>query len=125
MTAENLEYKPGVAEKDKLEYSSLGKDCNKGLGKEDKKEGLFKKLKNVKGKKEEQLKKIKDQWEKQLKAIKNQGEKQLKLLESNANSANTKVFQSSKFLNRLNTEPKKHWLYKECLCAFKRNSLQF
>ena len=114
MTAENLEYKPGVAEKDKLEYSSLGKDCNKGLGKEDKKEGLFKKLKNVKGKKEEQLKEIKDQWE-----------KQLKLLESNANSANTKVFQSSKFLNRLNTEPKKHWLYKECLCAFKRNSLQF
>ena len=107
MIAEDLEYKPGVVEKDKLEYSPLGKVCNKGLEKEDKKEGLFKKLKNVKGNKEEQLKAIKDQGEKKLKVTKNQEEKQLKLFEGDANSANTKTFQSSKFLNRLNTELKK------------------
>ena len=48
------------------------------------------------------VKAIKDQREEQLKAIKDQGEKQLKLLQSDANSANTKAFQSLKSLNRLN-----------------------
>ena len=68
---------------------------NKGLEKEDKKEGLWRRLKDNEGKNEEQLK-----------AINNQGERQLKLLESDANSANTKEFQSLKFLYRLKLRPK-------------------
>ena len=43
----------------------------KGLDKDDKKEGLFKRLENIKDKNEEQLQVIKDQGEKQLKELKN------------------------------------------------------
>ena len=56
MTGEDLGYKPRVNEKAKFEYSPLGKAFNKGLEKEDKKEGLLKRLKNTEGKNEEQLK---------------------------------------------------------------------
>ena len=49
----------------------MGKIFNKGLDKNDKKEGLFKRLQNIKDKKEEQLLVIKDQGEKQLKELKN------------------------------------------------------
>ena len=49
----------------------MGKSFNKGLDKDDKKEGLFKRLKNIKDKNEEQLQAIKDQGEKQLKELKN------------------------------------------------------
>ena len=43
----------------------------KGLGKDDKKEGLFKRLKNIKDKNKEQLQAIKDQGGKLLKEPKN------------------------------------------------------
>ena len=49
----------------------MGKIFNKGLSKEDKKEGLFKRWENIKDKNEEQLQAIKDQREKQLKELKN------------------------------------------------------
>ena len=61
LTGEDLQYKPGVVEQAKFEYSPLGKVFNKGLEKEDKKEVLFKRLKNIEGKNEEQLETIKDQ----------------------------------------------------------------
>ena len=53
-TGEDLGYKPGVVEKAKFEYSPLCKVFNKGLEKDDKKEGLFKRFKNIEKKNEEQ-----------------------------------------------------------------------
>ena len=49
----------------------MGKIFNKGLSKDDKKEGRFKRLENIKDKNEEQLQAIKDEGEKQLKELKN------------------------------------------------------
>ena len=43
MTDEDLRYKPSVIEEAKLDYSPLGKVFNKGLDKDDQKEGLLKK----------------------------------------------------------------------------------
>ena len=71
MTGENLGLKPSIVEKDKFEYSPLGKIFNKGLSKDDKKEGLFKRLKNIEGKNEVQLQAVKDQGEKKLREISN------------------------------------------------------
>ena len=48
----------------------MGKIFDKGLSEEDKKEGLFKRIKNIEGKNEEQLKAIEDK-KKQLEEIKN------------------------------------------------------
>ena len=48
----------------------MGKIFNKGLVKDVQKEGLFKRLENIKDKNEEQLQAIKDQGEKQLKELK-------------------------------------------------------
>ena len=47
LTGEDLGHKPGKFEQAKFEYSPLGKVFNKILEKEDKKEGLLKRLKNV------------------------------------------------------------------------------
>ena len=47
LTAENLGLKPSIIEQTKFEYSPLGKVFNKGLDEDDKKEGLFKRLKNI------------------------------------------------------------------------------
>ena len=47
----------------------MGKIFNKGLDKDDKKEGLFKRLENINDKNEEQLQAIKDQGEEQLKKL--------------------------------------------------------
>ena len=44
LTGEDLEYKPEVVKQAKFEYSPLGQVFNKGLEKEDKKEGLLKKF---------------------------------------------------------------------------------
>ena len=52
LTGKNLGYKPGIVEQAKFEYPPLGKVFNKGLEKEDKKEVLLKRLKNIEGKKE-------------------------------------------------------------------------
>ena len=49
----------------------MGKVFNKGLSEEDKKEGLFKRLKNSEDKNEEKLKAIEDQGKEQLEEIKN------------------------------------------------------
>ena len=71
LTGEDLGLKPNTIEQARFEYSPLGKIFNKGLSEDDKKEGLFKRLKN-----------IEDKYEKQLQAIKYQGEKQLKELKN-------------------------------------------
>ena len=47
LTGEDLGLKPNTIEQAKFEYSPLGKVFNKGLDKDDQKEGLFKSLKNV------------------------------------------------------------------------------
>ena len=55
LTGEDLGYKPSVIEQAKFEYSPLGKIFNKGLNKDDRKEGLFKRLKNIEDENEKQL----------------------------------------------------------------------
>ena len=71
LTGEDLGLKPSTVEQAKYEYSPLGKVFNKGLDKDNKKEGLFKRLENIKDKHEEQLQAIKDEGGKQLKELKN------------------------------------------------------
>ena len=56
LTGGDLDYKPSAVEKPKFKYSPLRKIFNKGLKEEDKKEGLFKRLKNIKDKSKERLK---------------------------------------------------------------------
>ena len=53
LTGEDLGLKPSTIEQAKFEYSPLGKIFNKGLSEDDKKEGLFKRLDNIKDKNEE------------------------------------------------------------------------
>ena len=47
LTGEDLGLKPSTIEQAKFEYSPLGKIFNKGMDKDDQKEGLFKRLKNI------------------------------------------------------------------------------
>ena len=47
LTGEDLNLKPSTVEQRKFEYSPLGRIFHKGLGEEDKKEGIFKRLKNI------------------------------------------------------------------------------
>ena len=61
LTGEDLGYKTSVIELAKFDYSPLGKVFTKGLNKDKQKEGIFKRLENVKGKNEELLKEIKNQ----------------------------------------------------------------
>ena len=56
LTGEDLGLKPSTTEKAKFEYSPLGKIFNKGLSKDDKKEGVLKKLINIEDKNEQLLK---------------------------------------------------------------------
>ena len=65
LTGEDLGLKPSTVEQAKFEYSPLGKIFNKGLDKDDKKEGLFKRLKNIENK-------VKDGNKKELEPIKNE-----------------------------------------------------
>ena len=60
LTDEDLDLKPSTVEQAKFEYSPLGKIFNKGLSEEDKKEGIFKGLKNIEDKNEQQSKTIKN-----------------------------------------------------------------
>ena len=71
LTGEDLDFKPSTVAQAKFEYSPLGKIFNKGLSEDDKKEGLFKRIKNIENKNEEQLKAIEDQGKKQLEQLKN------------------------------------------------------
>ena len=48
-------YKPSVFEQAKFDYSPLGNIFTKGLDKDDQKEGLFKRLENIKDKNKELL----------------------------------------------------------------------
>ena len=64
-TGEDLGLKPNTIEQARFEYSPLGKIFNKGLDKDDKKEGLFKRLKNIENK-------VKDENKKELEPIKNE-----------------------------------------------------
>ena len=50
LTGEDLGLKPSTIEQAKFEYSALGKIFNKGLDKDDKKEGLFKRPKCIEDK---------------------------------------------------------------------------
>ena len=61
LTVEDLGLKPSSIEQNKFEYSPLGKTFNKGLSEDDKKEGLFKRLENVKDINLTQLQAIRDQ----------------------------------------------------------------
>ena len=71
-TGEDLGLKPSTVERDKFEYCPLGKVFTKDLEKEEhKKEGIFKRFKNIESKNKAQLKVIEDQGKKQLDAIKN------------------------------------------------------
>ena len=73
--------KPSTVEKTKFEYSPLGKIFNKGLDKDDKKEGLFKRLKNIENK-------VKDENKKELEPIKN--EEQSEVLKDESTVADKK-----------------------------------
>ena len=53
LTGVDLDLKPSTVEQAKFECSPLGKVFNKGLSEEDQKEGLFKRLENIKDKNEE------------------------------------------------------------------------
>ena len=55
LTGEDLGLKPSTAEQAKFEYSPLGKILNKALSEEDKKEGILKRLENIKDKNNELL----------------------------------------------------------------------
>ena len=50
LTGEDLGLKPNTNEQARFEYSPLGKIFNNKLDKDDKKEGLFKRLENIEGK---------------------------------------------------------------------------
>ena len=71
LTGEDLGLKASTVEQAKVEYSLLGKIFSKGLDKDDKKEGLSKRLENIKDKNGKQFQAIKDQGEEQLKELKN------------------------------------------------------
>ena len=58
LTGEDLDLKLSTTEQTKFEYSLLGKMLSKGLSKDDKKEGLFKRLENIKDKNEELIDKF-------------------------------------------------------------------
>ena len=52
MTCEDFGLTSSTVEEAKFEYSLLGKIFNEGLDKDDQKEGLFERLKNIEGKNE-------------------------------------------------------------------------
>ena len=60
LTKKDLNYKPNAFEQAKFEYSPLGKVFTDGLDKSDKKEGLLKRLKNIKDKSNNQLLTLRD-----------------------------------------------------------------
>ena len=60
LTGKDLVLKPSTVEQTKFEYSPLVKVFNKGLDKDDKKEELFNRLKNIEDNIEKQLKTIED-----------------------------------------------------------------
>ena len=55
LTGEDLGYRPDPIQKAKFEYSPLGQVFNKGLTRDEKSEGLLKRLKNIEDKTDNQL----------------------------------------------------------------------
>ena len=109
LSGEDLGYKLGVVEQAKFEYSPLGKVFNKGLKKEDKKEGLLKRLNSIEGKNEEQLK-----------AIQYQGERQFDIINKQQKSpeANNKQKDQLKILKKTNEDKLKNMLLKANLMTY-------
>ena len=68
LTGEDLNLKPSTIEQANFEYSPLGKIFNKGLSKDDNKEGLLKRLKNIKDKNEKPLE-VKDRAKENIKEV--------------------------------------------------------
>ena len=68
LTGEDLNLKPSTVEQAKFEYSPLGKVFNKGLSKDDNKEGILKRLKNIEDKSEKPLK-MKNKAEENIKEV--------------------------------------------------------
>ena len=68
LTGEDLGLKTSTVEQAKFEYSPLGRIFNKGLSEEDKKEGLFKRLKNIEDKNEKLLE-VKNKTEENIKEV--------------------------------------------------------
>ena len=66
LTDLDLGYKPDPIQKAKFEYSPLGELFNKGLDKNEKQEGLLKKLKNIEDKTNNQSDLVRDQGYRQL-----------------------------------------------------------
>ena len=89
LTGEDLGLKPSTIDQAEFAYSLLGKIFNKGLSEDDKKEGLFKRLKNIEDKSEKQLKAI---------AIENKNEKRLE--------ANSKSLKSVSYISQLSKRAK-------------------
>ena len=56
LTGDDLGLKPNTIEQARFEYSPLGKIFNKNLNEDDKKEGSFKRLKDIEDKNEQELK---------------------------------------------------------------------
>ena len=71
LSGEDLGIKLSTVEQAKFKCSPLGKIFNRELDKDDKKEGLFKRLKHIEDTNLTQLQAIKDQREKQLRELKN------------------------------------------------------
>ena len=68
LTGEDLNLKPSTIEQANFEYSPLGRVFNKGLSKDDNKEGLLKRLKNIKDKNEKPLE-VKDKAKENIKEV--------------------------------------------------------
>ena len=68
LTGEDLNLKPSTIEQANFEYSPLGKIFNTGLSKDDNKEGLLKRLKNIKDKNEKPLE-VKDKAKENIKEV--------------------------------------------------------
>ena len=76
LTGEDLGYRPDPVEKAKFEYFPLGQVFNKELTKDERQEGLLKRLKNIEDKTDNRLRAIEDQENRQFNLIENKKTKQ-------------------------------------------------
>ena len=87
LSGEDLDLKPSTVAQAKFQYSPLGKTFNKGLSEDDKKEGILKRLENIRDKIEELI----NRFSTSNKASKNKTNNQNKKLIYNANHSFTKL----------------------------------
>ena len=106
LSGKDLGYKPDVIQKAKFENSPLGKFFNKELDKNDKKEGLLKRLKDIEGKNEDQLNNIEYQGIKQLDAIKKQGKENLISIKKQEKQLKEIKNQKKQMIEKINREEK-------------------